>query len=535
MLQVGKDLVAFPEKNAIVARATTEYQKNEIGRLALPCNAAGYYQFPLCADAARFLHNLGFDGALETAPFMFEKHPLVEGKYQPMKHQLLTAAFMTVYPRAHILSEPRLGKTSSVILACDYLQRRHEITGGVLVVTTVTTIHGVWKEGILQAFPDARVQIAHGPARERTLMEPADFYITNYDSCRLSLKAFMEAISAGRIGALVIDEMTHVGNSGSQRHKAIYQMAQALPHVWGLTGSPADNPEMVFGMCRVVNPTMLPCTTKSGWLTLTSVQYGPQPYMRGPSAGAGAIIHKAMQPAIRYVKKDILDLPPVTTQVRMCEMSPSQKAKRLDLKVDATTLLESGERITAANGGVLLTKLMQVAMGAVKDDDGVVQYLRHDERTEAMLEVIGETKQKVVIFCGYIAGIRMIVEEVRKAGYSCEFVDGSVTGRKRAEILEAFQNKTDPRVLVCHPTTTAMGVELSAADTIIFNGVPLTGGFIYAQSIERLSSAKQKAKSISIVHIISTPEERRALESLQKGYDLGQQIAGMFGEFAGGK
>lgn len=533
MMQIGKNIVVFPEKEAIVARATNSIQKTEIDKLGLPSNAQGFYQFPLCKDAVKFLKNLGFEGVMEAAPFMFAPHPLVEGKYTPMKHQLLTAAFMTLYPRAHILSEPRLGKTSSVILACDYLQRQHEITGGVLIITTVTTIHGVWKEAILSAIPDARVQIAHGPARHRPLAIPADFYITNYDSCRLSLGAFMEAIDAGRIGAIVVDEMTHVGNSGSQRHKAIYRMCSAVDHVWGLTGSPADNPEMVFGMCRVVNPAELPCTTKTGWLNLTTFQYGSQPYMRMPTSDAGKIIRRAMWPAIRYRKKDILDLPPVTTQVRMCAMSREQEAKRLDLKVDATTLLESGERITAANGGVLLTKLMQVAMGAVKDDKGCIQYLPHKERTEAMLEIIGETLQKTVIFCGYIAGIQMIMEEVRKAGYTCDYVDGAVTGKKRAEILEAFQNGKDPHVLVCHPTTTAMGVELSAADTIIFNGVPLTGGFIYAQSIERLSSTKQRAKSISIVHIISTPEEKKALEALQKGYDLGQEIAGLFKDFAG--
>lgn len=518
-----------------MARATTQAQKEELARLAWSSNDSGYYQFPLCADVIRYFNNVGFSGALEVSPFMFDKHPLVEGKYTPMKHQLLTAAFMTIYPRAHILSEPRLGKTSSVILACDYMQRKHEITGGVLIITTVTTIHGVWKDGILSAIPDARVEVAHGAQREKAIGLPADFYITNYDSCRLSFKAFMEAINAGRIGAIVIDEMTHVGNSGSKRHKAIYQMCNSgkISHVWGLTGSPADNPEMVYGMCRVVNPAMLPCTTKSAWLNMTTYQYGPQPYMRAPSRDAGGIIHKAMQPAIRYAKKDILDLPPVTTSVRMCELSKEQKAKRLDLKVDATTLLESGERITAANGGVLLTKLMQVAMGVVKDDKGEVRRLEHKDRTEAMLETLGETSRKTVIFCGYIAGIQMIVEEVRKAGYTCDYVDGAVTGKKRAEILAAFQNDKDPHVLVCHPTTTAMGVELSAADTIIFNGVPLTGGFIYAQSIERLSSSKQKAKSISIVHIISTPEERKALEALQKGYDLGQEIAGMFHDFAG--
>lgn len=532
MVRVAENLVVFPEKNVLVVKAGNPKQVEEFAKLPPLPEKGGLYQMPLCNDTIRFLNNIGFTGALEAAPFMFARHPLVEGKYAPMKHQLLTSAFMTVYPRAHILSEPRLGKTSSVILACDYLQRQREITGGVLIVTTVTTIHGVWKEGILSAIPDARIEIAHGPKRNSVLSRPADFYITNYDSCRLSKAAFFDAIREGRIGAIVIDEMTHVGNSGSQRHKAIYQMCQEVSHVWGLTGSPADNPEMVFGMCRVVNPAVMPCTTKSAWLNLTTYQYGPMPYMRKPTSDAGEIILKAMQPAIRYAKKDILDLPPVTTQVRECSLSGEQASRRVDLKVDATTLLESGERITAANGGVLLTKLMQVAMGAVKDDDGEVRFLEHRERTEAMLEVIGETPQKTVVFCGYIAGIRMLVDEIRKAGYTCDYVDGSITGKRRAEILDSFQNAKDPHVLVCHPITTAMGVELSAADTIIFNGVPLTGGFIYAQSIERLSSAKQKAKSISIVHIISTLEERKALSALQQGYDMGQQIAGMFQDFA---
>lgn len=529
MINLGY-ICIFPENQAVVVKAQTEEQIQVLSALPdIPCRD-GCYQLPMTMGVTRLLHNLGVKGALETAPICYDNLPLVEGKYHPMKHQLLTAAFMTAYPRGHILSEPRLGKTSSVILATDYLQRIHAIVGGVLIITTVTTMHGVWKENILSALPNDRVQVAHGPKRVQALETPADYYITNYDSCRLSLDAFMSTIQDGRIGAIVIDEMTHVGNSTSQRHKAIFQMCNksGVKYVWGLTGSPADNPEMVFGMCRCINPDALPCSTKTGWLTLTTYQYGPQPYMRALVHDAKETIHKAMQPAIRYVKKDILDLPPVTTQVRMVALSKAQAKYREELKAQATTLLESGERITAVNGGVLLGKLMQVAMGIVKVGDAEAVEFDHKERTQAVIEAIEETSRKVVIFCGYIAGIDMLVREIREAGYSCEKVDGSVTGQKRAQILRDFQSATDPRILVCHPTTTAMGVELSAADTIIFNGVPLTGGFVYAQSIERLSSTKQKADNINIIHIIATPEERRALEALQKGYDMGQQIAELF-------
>lgn len=535
MIRSG-NVCVFPEHGQLVARLNS-LQADAVKTIPDLTVQGSDYLMPQTPGAVRVLHNLGVPGALDAAPICFDKLPLIEGKYQPMQHQLRTAAFMTIYPRGYILSEPRLGKTGSTVLALDYLQRIHAIVGGVLIITTVTTMHGVWKESILDALPNARVQVAHRGQREKVLAIPADFYITNYDSCRLSLPAFMSAIEDGRIGAIVIDELTHVGNSSSKRHKAIYQMCNRskIKHVWGLTGSPADNPEMVFGMCRVINPDIMPCGTKQGWLNLTTYQYGPQPFMRALTANAGEIIGKTMQPAIRYVKKDILDLPPVTTQVRSVDLSKDQLKYYMELKAEATTLLKSGERITAVNGGVLLGKLMQLAIGIVKVQDSAEPVeLDHKDRTQAILEAINETQRKVVIFCGYIAGIDMLVREIQAASISCAKVDGSITGKKRTEVLNAFQSSTAPRVLVCHPTTTAMGVELSAADTMIFNGVPLTGGFVYAQSIERLSSAKQKADNINIIHIVATREERKALEALQKGYDMGQQIAGLFEDFANG-
>lgn len=533
--KVADNLVLFPDCRKIVARIYDAAMQKLVANLPDVKHSADnlYYQLPWTTQSCKLLQNMGFD-ALPAMPFMQENDRLVEGKYSPMRHQLLSAAFMILNPRGYNLAEPRLGKTSSTIIGADYMQRSGMITGGVLIITTLTTIHGVWKASIESTVPGALIEIVHGKTRAESLERVADFYITNYESCRLDEKAFIKAIREKRIGAVVIDELTHVGNSGSQRHKAIYNICNksGVQHVWGLTGSPADNPEMVYGMCRCVNQVNLPCKTKAAWLDLTMFQYGPEPYMKRPSAMAPDIIHQSMQPAIRFSKANILDLPPVTTQIRTCDLSGEQKKRREELKDEAVSILESGAVITAANGGVLLTKLMQVALGIVKDENGVVHELEHKSRTDTVLEAIAETPRKTVIFCGYIAGIDMLVQECRAAGYTCEKIDGSVTGQKRSQILYDFQNKKDPHVLVCHPTTTAMGVELSAADTLIFDGVPLTGGFVYAQSIERLSSTKQTADNINIIHIIATPEERKALDSLRSGYDLGQRVANMFEEFA---
>lgn len=533
--KVADNLVIFPDVRKIVARIHDPTMQKLVAGLPGVEHSADnlYYQLPWTTQSCKLLQNMGFD-SLPAMPFLQDNDRLVEGKHQPMRHQLLSAAFMILNSRGFNLAEPRTGKTAATIIGADYMRRTGMITGGVLIITTLTTIHGVWKASIESTVPGAMVEVVHGKTRSKSLQKVADFYITNYESCRLNEKDFIKAIQEKRIGAVVIDELTHVGNSGSKRHKAIYNICNksGVHHVWGLTGSPADNPEMVYGMCRCVNQTQLPCTTKADWLDLTMYQYGPEPYMKRPNVMAPAVIHKAMQPAIRFSKANILDLPPVTTQMRTCDLSSEQKKRREELKAEAVSILESGAVITAANGGVLLTKLMQVALGIVKDENGAVHELDHKARTDTVLEAIAETSRKTVIFCGYIAGIDMLVRECRKAGYTCDKVDGSVTGQKRSQVLYDFQNGKDPHVLVCHPTTTAMGVELSAADTLIFDGVPLTGGFVYAQSIERLSSAKQTADNINIIHVIATPEERKALDSLRSGYDLGQQIANMFEEFA---
>lgn len=533
MIQVNSNIVVFPEHAAVAVRLSDPVQQREAAQLPGVEREGEVFLFPWTPKICTFLCNLGMD-MTPAAPFMFEQHKLIEGKYPPMRHQLLTAAFFTIHNRGYILNEPRLGKTGSAILALDYLQRMRSITGGILIITTYTTMHSVWEASIKAMLPHSSVQTVHGKTRVQSLKIPAEFYVTNYDSCRLDTLAFMEAIREGRIGAIVIDELTNVGNSASQRHKAIYEMCNksGVKFVWGMTGSPADNPEMVFGMCRVVNPGKLPCTSKTTWLGMTTYQWGFNTWERSLAKSAPETIRKTMQPAIRFKKADILDLPPVTTQTRDCKLSAEQMKSYKELKAEALTLLQSGETITAANGGVLLSKLMQVSLGIVRDEAGEPCALPHKERTQTILDAIAETQRKVVIFCGYTAAIELLEKEVREARYSCEHITGSVTGLKRAQILADFQNKPDPHVLICHPTTTAMGVELSAADTMIFNGVPLTGGFVYAQSLERLSSTKQQASSINIIHIVATAEERRALSALQQGYNQGQQIAALFEEIA---
>ena len=537
MVKAGNNIVIFPENGIMAVRVDDPVAQQCVTALPFdirqPQPDGSLLVFlPWTDESCRLLNNCGVQATLGS-PFLHEQHPFVEGKYNAMAHQILTAAFIILNPRSYVLSDPRTGKTGSLILAMDYLQRQRYVTGAFLIITTVTTMQSVWRDGIMQTLPNAKVLIANGKTRESALKETANFYITNYDSIRISPKAFIEAATDGRIGGCVIDELTHVGNPSSQRHKAIDKLVNGcnMQYVIGATGSPGNNPEAVYGMCRMINRAKLPATTKRGWLEKTTFQWGAEPYMRSLRNEAPEIMHKAMQPAIRFNKSDIIDLPPITTQNRECGLSREQSDMREQFKADAIAIAESGVKITAANGGVLASKMLQVAQGICIDNDHNIVRLDCKERHELLLDIVEESANKVVVFCCFKGVMQMREDMFRKAGVSVERIDGDVAAGARANILHRFQYADDPKVLLAHPVTTSYGVELSRADTMVFDGPPMLGGFVYAQALERLSSAKQEASNINIVRIMASPEEKRGFNLLDSGHSVGTFIASLFEEY----
>lgn len=533
MYSAGGGIVVIPEAQALAVRITdsmTLMQFQSVPGVHIQAfQDCTMVMLPWTDDACRLLSNVGFK-SIPASPFWNEPHPLIEGKYKGMLHQLFTSAFIILHPRCYILSDCRLGKTGSALLAIDYLQKHKAFPGGALIITTVTTMTSVWKAGIASTFPDDSIGIVHGSKKLETLKESHDWYVTNYDSVRLHEGAFVEAVNNKRIGFVLVDELTHVGNSSSQRHKAIYRLVNktALRFVVGMTGSPGANPEPIYGMAKVINEAALPCHSKTSWLNLTTYSYGPQPFMRKPVDNVGEYIHDALTPAVRFKKEDVLDLPPVVFQDRVCSLSKQDTDRLEKLRRDAVAFANSGEAITAANAAVLLNKLLQLPLGFGLTIDGSIAEFDHKSRDNTIIDIINESDHKTVVFNMYKARLEMLTQVLIKAGISAAKIDGSVTGEKRAEILQAFSTKPDPKVLVCHPTTVGFGTELASADTLVLDGPPMLGDFSYTQTLERLSSPKQQADKISIIRVMATPEEEKLFDKLEAGQSAGRAVAALF-------
>ena len=281
--------------------------------------------------------------------------------------------------------------------------------------------------------------------------------------------------------------------------------------LWMLTGTPASqSPVDAFGLAKLCVPSRVP-NFLGAWRDKVMVKVGMFKYV--PSIKATELVNQALQPAIRFEKKDCLDLPPVMMQSRDVPLTRQQEKYYKALKKQML-VTAAGEEITAVHAAAALNKLLQISCGAVYSDSQAVVAFDCSNRINVTLEIIEESSHKVIVFVPFKHAIDIVLEKVRAAGYSADKIDGSVSANKRTEIFRRFQEDEDPHVLVIQPQAAAHGVTLTAANTIIWFG-PTMSVETYLQANERINRPGQK-NHMTIIKLVGSPAEQKVYKSLEE-------------------
>jgi SNF2 family DNA or RNA helicase len=148
-------------------------------------------------------------------------------------------------------------------------------------------------------------------------------------------------------------------------------------------------------------------------------------------------------------------------------------------------------------------------------------------RLSVLEEVLEETDRKVIIFALYLSVIDTISNHLTKKGIVNEQIHGGVSASKRAQIIHRFQNEPSPRVLVMQPAASAHGITLTAADTVVFYG-PLMSVEQYIQCCARADRKGQNSDKVTVVHIQSSPVEKRMFKALSQKVDDNGLLTEMF-------
>jgi SNF2 family DNA or RNA helicase len=442
------------------------------------------------------------------------------GVYTPFEHQKDTASFLSLRQRAFCFNEAGTGKTGAAIWAADYLMNIGQIKR-VLVICPLSIMYSAWQADIFKTAMHRTCGVAHGSQekRRKLIKGEYEFIIINFDG----VHTVFDDLANGGFDLIVVDEANAYKSATTKRWKTLAKLLKPSTRLWMMTGTPAaQSPVDAFGLAKLVSPTRVPRYT-GAWKDM--VMYQVSRFTWKPRQNSERRVHEALQPAIRYTKQECLDLPPVVYQTRDVPLTPQVAQFYKNLK--AQLLIEAaGEQISAVNAAAALNKLLQISGGAVYTDQGQTLEFDVRPRLSALKEVLDETLNKVVVFVGYLHTIGVVTKYLTSEGFSSEIIQGSVSARERAQIIERFQTQTDPRVLVVQPQSASHGITLTAADTVVFWS-PVMSVETYLQCIARIDRVGQK-NNMTVVHLQGSEVEKKMYRMLQGKVDSHNKLVDLY-------
>lgn len=454
-------------------------------------------------DSARVLRNLGLDA---PSPIMYDGFEF-GGRFAPMSHQIQTAEFLTLHTRAFCFNTMGTGKTAAALWTMEYLKQRGYV-GRVLIISPLSVMD-VWANEIFGVIPHRNAVQLVGKREKRLelIASGTDIAIINFDG----VATVKDALSKWKPDLVIVDEADAYCNAQTKRYKALQDVLKIDTRLWLLTGTPAPNaPTDAYGLIRLVNPKAIPASFK---LFRETLMFKKGPYKWFPKPGATERIFELMQPAIRFTKKECLDLPPITFNSRAVQMSDKQlevfDAVKASMRHEDE---DSGSEIRAANAAVKLIKLQQILCGAVKDTDGNPMFLDPTGRLELVKNLCDQSEGKVIIFVPFIHAMHM-VQNYMSPHYETFLVNGEVNKNARSEIFARFQTEAGKQILVAHPKVAAHGLTLTAANTIIWYAPTFSIGQ-YLQANARIDRTGQTLP-MSVYNIYSHPVELAIYSVLQ--------------------
>jgi SNF2 family DNA or RNA helicase len=244
-----------------------------------------------------------------------------------------------------------------------------------------------------------------------------------------------------------------------------------------------------------------------------------------PKPTAKHTVHGILQPAIRFEKKDCLDLPAVTFIDRDAPLTP-QQAKYYAILKKEMLLEAAGEEVSAVNAATKMSKLLQISCGSVYTDTGEVLEFDVSNRMNVVQEVIDECSNKVLVFVPFTHTIEMLQKHLQKNNITCDVINGAVPVNRRTQIVTDFQTQPTTKVLIIQPQAASHGLTLTAADTIIWYA-PCTSVETYLQANARIDRPGQ-VNPMTIVHICGSQTERRVYSMLRGTVSNHQQIIDLY-------
>jgi hypothetical protein len=547
-------MIVYPEKRAVVvwpheAPGLTTYIPPPLSK---EVNHQGQKLIAVRhgLDESRVLRNLGVK--VPSPILSYYDWPHSRSISAPFAAQKETAAFLTLNPRAYVLSTMGTGKSMASLWAYDYL-RSCGLAKRLLIVATLSSLNAAWADSVVAHLPHLSHVVLHGSRKKRlTLLEyPADVYIINHDGVEILAEQLRARTD---IDAVIIDELADCArNIGTQMWRSLDSVVNTVSYidtptghrrrqkeklpikkwVWGLTGTPTPNePADAYAQARLITPETAP--RRYTWfrndtmVQVSQYRWRPKERARGDTVDATEIVYKTLSPAIRYTLAECVDIPPTVFLDRFVPLTKAQKDAYNRMRNALVVEADAG-LITAANAAVKTSKLRQIATGVGYTQDGEVASFDAEPRLAECLKLVQASESgKALVFVPFTAALKNVADYLHKHGRRVSIVYGEVSKNERDRIFGEFQHGSETDVIVCHPRVMAHSLTLTAASLSIWFA-PYDQPGIYEQANCRTPRPGQKLSTV-IVNIWGTQVEKMIYQRLKNKQNVQNGLLDMIRE-----
>lgn len=432
-------------------------------------------------------------------------------KYDPHEYQKYSVNFMLEHPVSALFLDCGLGKTVITLTAINELIYDCFEVRKVLVIAPLRVGRDTWPQEIEKwdHLKGLTYSVAIGTETERktALMTKADIYIINRENVDWLVKN-----CAFDFDMVVIDELSSFKSGQTKRFKSLLKVRPKVKRIVGLTGTPSSNGLMdLWAEYRLLD--------MGKRLGRYIGQYRRDffvPDKRNqqiifsykPVAGAEECIYKLISDITISMKSvDYLKMPECVMNEVGVSMNKDEEVKYETLRKEMVLSLD-GTDIDAINAAALSNKLLQMANGAVYDEDGKAVTI-HDKKLDALEDLIeGANGKPVLIAYWFKHDLERISERLNARHITFAKIDGNESIRK--------WNDGEIPVALIHPASAGHGLNLqTGGSTLIWFG--LTWSLeLYQQTNARLWRQGQK-QTVVIHHIISKGTiDENVMKALEK-------------------
>lgn len=441
-------------------------------------------------------------------------------KFRPHAYQQHCINRILEIKKLGLFLDMGLGKTVTTLTAVKELKYNRFLVRKVLVIAPKKVAEGTWTKEkdkwehtrMLRVSP----VLGSRTKRIRALNAPADIYITNRENVVWLVDYYR---NSWPFDMVVVDESSSFKNHRAKRFKALASIGSHIDRMVELTGTPSPN-----GLEDLWSQVYL--LDGGERLGKRYTQFRERYFQPGRRWADGMVYDYTAKPGteesilerisdicISMKAEDYLQLPEVIYhEVPVVLDAKAERAYREMERKMVLELPEDEEEISVTSAAALSNKLLQLANGALYDDDHEAHPV-HGCKIEAFLELVESLQGKpALVFYNFQHDKERILKALKRSGL-------------RIRELKTTQDEDDWNageidILLAHPASCAYGLNLQqGGNHVVWFG--LTWNYeLYTQANKRLHRQGQTERVI-IHHLICTgTRDEDVMEALNRKEDV---------------